>query len=317
MDLNIFAPKQASLDLDSIRNTVIIGGGPAGYNAALYSYRKGFDPLLILGNPGGQVVNTNEIENYLGLLDVDGAKMARVFHKHVRDFGIDMLEDVYVKNLVKRDDIFILTLGSGEVVRAKTVILATGGNPRKLNVEGEAALFSKGVSYCAICDAPFFKDKHVVIVGGGDSTVEAAIDVAKWATTVHVVHRSTFRAQKVLLDRMMALDNVTYELGSVIHKIGGDMSVSYVEIEHEGVIRRMDVDGIFIEIGQDPNSDLVKDLVDINDNMEVMVDKYQRTSLPGLYAVGDVSDVPYKQIITAASSGAVAALSASDYITRM
>ena len=318
MELNIFSTSnKPSIDLESVRNTVIIGGGPAGYNAALYSYRKGFNPLLILGSPGGQVVNTNEIENYLGLLEVDGAKMAQLFHKQVIDFGIDIIEDIYVTSLTKNNDLFILTLASGEVVRAKTVILATGGNPRKLHVEGEDTLFAKGISYCAICDAPFFKEKNVVIVGGGDSAVEAAIDVAKWATTVHIVHRSTFRAQKILLDRMNALENVTYELGSTIHKIGGAHRVEYVEIEHDKKIRRMDVEGLFIEIGQDPNSQLVKDLVDLNENMEVKVDRNQQTSLPGLFAAGDVSDDPFKQIITAASGGAVAALSASDYLTRM
>lgn len=319
MDLHIFGnSSQTEVNLDQVWDTVIIGGGPAGYNAALYTYRKGFKPLMILGDRGGQVSLTNEIENYLGYKEISGGDLVEKFHEHVADFKIDILEGNYVEKIEREGKLFKISLSTLETVTAKTVIIATGGEHRKLNVDGEERLNSRGLSYCAICDAPFFKERRVVVVGGGDSAVEAAIDLSKWATHVHIVHRSTFRAEKILMDRMLALDNVSYELGSVVTKIGGENVVEYLEIENKekGTHVKMEVDGLFVEIGQDPRSELVKDLVELNDSQEIVVDRVQMTNVPGLFAAGDVTNSPYKQIITSAAEGAVAALSASNYLTK-
>lgn len=320
MEFNIFASSnQVSLDPNILWDSVIIGGGPAGYNAAIYLARKGLRPLLLIGDRGGQVALTNEIENYLGFDEISGGELVERFHQHATGLNVDILESTFVDNLNKEDKYFNVTLSNSETVKAKTVIMATGGEHRKLGLEGETRLSAKGVSYCAICDAPFFKDKEVIIVGGGDSAVEAAVDVAKWAKHVHVVHRSVWRAEKILLDRMFETKNITYELGSVLTEIGGENAVEYVEIYNKDKDEsyRKDVQGVFVEIGQDPRVDLVKDLVELNTSQEIIVDEYKASSLAGLFAAGDVSNTPYKQIITAASDGAIAGLSASSYILKM
>lgn len=308
-----------TLDPNVLWDSVIVGGGPAGYNAALYLHRKGLRPLLIMKERGGQVSLTNEVENYLGIKYIHGTDMTEKFHDHISDFEIDVLENMSVELIERLDPLFRLTLSNHEVINTKTVILAMGGEHRRLGIKGEDELEGKGVSYCAICDAPFFKEKEVVIVGGGDSAVEAAVDVANWATHVHLVHRSTFRADKILLDRMMSKDNITYELGSVVKEIEGKDHVTSVTIynKDQDESYKKEVQGVFIEIGQDPRVDLVKDWITLDDQNQIVVDKYKNTSVPGVFAAGDVSDAPYKQIITAAADGAIAALSASNYITKM
>lgn len=320
MEFNIFSSStEVTLDPNVFWDSVIIGGGPAGYNAALYMVRKGLKPLLLNGNRGGQVALTNEIENYIGFEEISGTELTEKFHSHTAGLNVDILEGTFVDKLEKRDNRFYLTLSTGELVEAKTVIMATGGEHRKLGLEGESRLSAKGVSYCAICDAPFFKGCEVIIVGGGDSAVEAAVDVAKWADHVHVVHRSVWRAEQILLDRMMATENITYELGSVLTEINGENKVESVVIynkENDTYITK-EVGGVFVEIGQDPRVELVEGLVDLNDDNEIIVDKYKESSVPGLFAAGDVTDTPYKQIITAASDGAIAGLSASNYILKM
>lgn len=320
MEFNIFSSStEVTLDPNVFWDSVIIGGGPAGYNAALYMVRKGLKPLLLNGNRGGQVALTNEIENYIGFEEISGTELTEKFHSHTAGLNVDILEGTFVDKLEKRDNRFYLTLSTGELVEAKTVIMATGGEHRKLGLEGESRLSAKGVSYCAICDAPFFKGCEVIIVGGGDSAVEAAVDVAKWADHVHVVHRSVWRAEQILLDRMMATENITYELGSVLTEINGENKVESVVIynkENDTYITK-EVGGVFVEIGQDPRVELVEGLVDLNDDNEIIVDKYKESSIPGLFAAGDVTDTPYKQIIIAASDGAIAGLSASNYILKM
>ena len=320
MDLNIFSSStEVSLDPSITWDSVIIGGGPAGYNAAIYLARKGLKPLLLVGNRGGQIALSNEVENYLGFEMIDGVDLVEKFHQHANGLNVDMLESTFVEKLEKDGNIFNLSLSTNETVKAKTVIMATGGEHRKLGIPGEEEFSAKGVSYCAICDAPFFKDKEVIIVGGGDSAIEAAVDVAKWASHVHVVHRSVWRADQILLDRMFATENITYELGSVLSEIGGENHVDYVEIynkETDSTTKR-EAEGVFIEIGQDPRVDFVRDMVELNDEDEIIVDQFKMTNVEGLYAAGDVTNAPYKQIITAASDGAIAALSAGNYILKM
>lgn len=320
VELNIMSLSQPlALDPNVLWDSVIIGGGPAGYNASLYLHRKGLRPLLIMKERGGQVSLTNEVENYLGFKHIHGTDLTETFHNHVSEFEIDMLENTTVEKIEKLEPLFRLTLSNNETVNTKTVILAMGGEHRRLGVDGEARLEGKGVSYCAICDAPFFKNQEVVIVGGGDSAVEAAVDVSNWASHVHLVHRSTFRAQQILLDRMMDKKNITCELGSVVREIGGEDHVTSVTIynKEKDMTYKRDAQGVFIEIGQDPRIDLVKDWVTLDDQNQIVADKYKNTSVPGVFAAGDVSDAPYKQIITAAADGAIAALSASNYITKM
>ena len=320
MELNIFSGSaEVLLDPNVLWDSVIIGGGPAGYNAAIYMARKGLRPLLLIGNRGGQVALTNEIENYLGFDEITGGELTERFHKHATSLNVDILESTFADQIVKGERLFDVTLSNGELVKTKTVIMATGGEHRKLGLEGEQKLSSRGISYCAICDAPFFKEKEVIIVGGGDSAVEAAVDVAKWAKHVHVVHRSVWRAEQILLDRMFETENITYELGSVLTEINGENAVESVTIynkENDTTVEKA-AQGVFIEIGQDPRVDLVKHFVALNDEQEIIVNALKETNVPGLFAAGDVTNTPYKQIITAASDGATAGLTASNYILKM
>jgi len=205
---------------------------------------------------------------------------------------------------------------NGDVLTTKTVLVATGSNPRKLGVKGEDAFANAGVAYCAICDAPLFKGKDVIIAGGGNSAVEAAIDVAKIAKHVTIVHRSQFRADQVLIDKMMIQANITIHLESQILEIYGDTKMRGIKALDKKTNEEFSIeaDGIFIEIGNIPSSGLVKDLVELNTNQEIIVTHKQETSLPGLYAAGDVTNTPYKQIIVATAEGAKAALAANEYI---
>lgn len=307
---------KAKVDTSILYDFVAIGGGPAGYNAALYAKRKGLKTLVIAKKPGGQLLNTSSVDNYLGFVELSGEVLSEHFIEHIQSIDVKEVNDQAIESIQKINDIFELTMENGDVLKTRTVLVATGSNPRKLGVKGEDTFANAGVAYCAICDAPLFKGKDVIIAGGGNSAVEAAIDVAKIAKHVTLVHRSQFRADQVLIDKMMAQANITIHLESQILEIYGDTKMRGIKALNKKTNEEFSVeaDGIFIEIGNIPNSDLVKDLVDLNANQEVLVNRKQETSLPGLYAAGDVTDTPYKQIIVATAEGAKAALAANEYI---
>ena len=304
------------IDTNILYDFVAIGGGPAGYNAALYAKRKGLKTLVIAKKPGGQLLNTSSVDNYLGFVELSGEELSEHFIEHIQSIDVKEVNDQAIEAIQKVGEIFELTMENGDVLKTRTVLVATGSNPRKLGVKGEDTFANAGVAYCAICDAPLFKGKDVIIAGGGNSAVEAAIDVAKIAKQVTLVHRSQFRADQVLIDKMMAQSNITIHLESQILEIVGDVKMRGIKALNKKTNEEFSVeaDGIFIEIGNIPNSGLVKDLVDLNANQEVIVNRKQETSLPGLYAAGDVTDTPYKQIIVATAEGAKAALAANEYI---
>ena len=304
------------IDTSILYDFVAIGGGPAGYNAALYAKRKGLKTLVIAKKPGGQLLNTSSVDNYLGFVELSGEALSERFIEHIQSIDVQEVNDQSIEAIQKLDEIFELTLENGDILKTKTVLFATGSNPRRLGVKGEDTFANAGVAYCAICDAPLFKGKDVIIAGGGNSAVEAAIDVAKIAKNVTLVHRSQFRADQVLIDKMLAQANITIHLESQILEIYGDTKMRGITALNKKTNEefKIEADGIFIEIGNIPNSGLVKDLVECNANQEVIVDRKQQTSLPGLYAAGDVTDTPYKQIIVATAEGAKAALAANEYI---
>lgn len=219
-------------------------------------------------------------------------------------------------SIKKVDQLFQLTLESGEIIQSKTVNLSMGSTPRELNVKGEEQFKNSGVAYCAICDAPLFKGKKVIIAGGGNSAVEAAIDVSKYASKVIVVYHSEFRADAILVERMKAIEDIEVYTQTQILEMIGDVKLRSVKVldKNTGTERLIETEGIFIEIGHLPHSSLVKDWVELNDSQEIVIDAYQRTNIPGLFASGDVTDVPYKQIILSVADGAKAALGASEYI---
>jgi thioredoxin-disulfide reductase len=297
---------------------IALGGGPAGLNGALYAKRKGLLTAIVAQDLGGQMKNTSFVDNYLGFENIEAETLIRHFVNHIKSLDIPILSSVRVIEVKKSGDEFILSLDNGKILRTKTLLAALGGSPKKLGVPGEDRLYGKGVSYCATCDAPFFKDKHVAVAGGGNSAVEAAIDLAKWASKVTIVHRSRFRADQTLLDKLFRVPNVEIHLETQIIEILGENAVESLRLKDKsiGAERLMKVDGLFVEIGNVPNVSLFKDLVRLNEAGEIIVDDTQQTSLEGLYAAGDITNQPFRQIIIAAAEGAKAALWASHNLNK-
>lgn len=302
----------------SFWDLLIIGGGPSGLNAGLYAKRKGLKIGILTSEIGGQLHNTSEVDNYLGFQLIQGKDLSDQFLSHINALDVPLLKGVFVKELKRVDQDFLLVLSDGKTLKAKTVLIATGGKPRRLDVEGELTYANKGVSYCTTCDAPFFKDKHVIVAGGGNSAAEAVIDLVPWAKHITVVHRSQWRADQILLEKHAKIPNLTVYLNTQITKIQGHQKMERIEVYDKQTEKTytIDADGIFIEIGTIPNSQLVKDLVNVNDLGEIIVNHDQMTSLPGLFAAGDVTEQPYKQIIIAAAEGAKAALAINHYIQK-
>lgn len=303
--------------IKELYDVLIIGGGPGAVNASIYSARNGLKTLMVSLGKGGQLLNTNVIDNYLGFYNVSGEFLSDSFYKHLANFDVDILFDNYVTEIKKENDLFKVNLSNSKEITSKTVILATGGNPRKLGVTGEEELTGRGVSYCVICDGAFYFNKDVVVVGGGNSALEAALDLAKYAKSIKIVQiMNEFTGDKVLIDKVKETKNITYDLNASVMEIKGSKNVEAVLVKQNDTIKEIKTDGVFVEIGIIPNSTLVESLAELNRFKEVVTNIHQETSLEGLYAIGDVTNFPYKQVITAASQGAVAALSANKYINK-
>ncbi|MFP4078925.1 MAG: FAD-dependent oxidoreductase [Candidatus Izemoplasmataceae bacterium] len=295
---------------------LIIGGGPAGLNASLYAKRKGLEVGIVTDEIGGQLHNTTDVDNYLGTGLIEGPELSSAFLDHVNSMDVPILKHVKVKNLTHQAPDFTLELSDGRVLWAKTVLVATGGRPRKLDIPGEREFSNKGVTYCATCDAPFFKGKHVIVAGGGNSAAEGVLDLVPWADEITVVHRSQWRADPVLLEKLDQVETLTVHLESQLLEVYGETLMQGVKYKDKatGTIHSIAADGLLIEIGNVPTSGFVKDLVKTNDRGEILVDARQRTNVPGLFAAGDVTQQPDKQIIISAGEGAKAALAASKYL---
>lgn len=307
--------EQSIFDQQKHFDFAVIGGGPAGMNAALYAIRKGLSVAVFSLEIGGQLHNTSEVDNYIGIEHTTGGKLSESFHHHVLELGVPIKTGHMVAKLEKPDD-FHITLDNGDVYTAQTVLYATGGAPRKLGVKGEDEFANKGVSYCTTCDAPFFKNEHVIVAGGGNSAAESVVDLSAWASKITVVHRSQWRADQIILDQFKDINDLTIHLETQILEIFGDTKMRGVRVldkttQEERVI---EADGMFVEIGNIPKSKLLDGLVEMNEQHEIIVNRDQETSLEGLYAAGDVTTQPYKQIIISAAEGAVAALAATQYL---
>ena len=304
---------------DLLWDTLIVGGGPSGLNAGLYLIRKGKNVGVLTSEIGGQLHNTSDVDNYIGLKKLKGSELSSSFLDHVNDLELPIMQDATVTNIVKQKNIFLITLESGIVLKSKTVLFATGGSPRKLNVPGEKTYQNKGVSYCTTCDAPFFKGKHVVVAGGGNSAAEAVIDLFPYASKISVIHRSQWRADQILLEKLRQIKDLDVHLNSQILEIKGDnnsmRSISFLD-KNRNIEKEMNAEGLFIEIGNIPNSKIIRDLVETNSSGEIIVNDLQETSLIGLYASGDVTNQPFKQIIIATGEGAKAALSINKYLNK-
>lgn len=298
---------------------MIIGGGPAGLCAGVYAARKRLKTLLVSVDIGGQINNTWGIENYLGYQFIEGPELINKFQTQVSQFPIDQKIGEKVSKLEKIDGGFEAISEGDNRYQARAVIFATGKSPRKLNVPGEAELTGRGVTYCAICDGPVFAGQRVAVVGGGNSALEAALDMIKIAEHVDLVSLTPLTGDPILVDQLADAKNLSIFTEHQTQEIKGQDLVEGVLIKDlkTGEKKQLDVTGVFIEIGLVPTSGAVKGLVELNKWGEVPVSCANETTAPGLYAAGDVTDVPEKQIIVAAGEGAKAALQAHRYLQRL
>ncbi len=311
-------PKAPVVTPETIYDVLIVGGGPAGLNAALYAKRKGLSVGILAERLGGQVLDTSSVENYLGFPSETGEGLMKKFQAHVEELKVPVKEHLQITG-IETGRIKKIHTNIGEVFQAKAVILATGSKPRMLNVPGEKEFLGRGVAYCAICDGPLFAGMDVIVAGGGNSAVEAAIDLAKIANHVALVHRSQFRADQILVDQLRKKENVSIHLNTQIQSVEGEGLVSHINAldkESEEVVK-IPGNGLFVEIGYLPNSGVFEDLVKQNGRGEIGVNARCETSQAGIFAAGDVTDMPYKQIVISAGEGAKAALTANEYINTL
>ncbi|MFC1915714.1 FAD-dependent oxidoreductase [Chloroflexota bacterium] len=298
---------------------MIIGGGPAGLAAGVYAARKQLKTLLISVDIGGQINNTLGVENYLGYQFIEGPELISKFQTQVGQFPIDQKIGEKVSRLEKIEEGFEAITETGDKYQSRTIILTTGKNPRKLNVPGEKELTGRGVTYCAICDGPIFAGQRVAVVGGGNSALEATLDMVKIAEHVNLVSLTPLTGDPVLIDKLAGTRNLSIFIEHQTEEIKGQDLVEGILVKDlkSNKTKKLDVTGVFIEIGLIPNSTLIKGLVELNRQGEVLVTPTCETTVPGLYAAGDVTDVPEKQIIIAAGEGAKAALQAHRYLQRL
>lgn len=306
-----------------MRHVIIIGSGPAGYTAAIYAARANLEPLVIASSveAGGELMNTTEVENFPGFPEgIQGPELMAKMQEQAEKFGAEVVYDDVV-SLELDGDVKRVTLGSGASHEAESIVFATGSAPRKIGIEGESRLSGRGVSYCATCDGFFFRERVIAVVGGGDSAMEEATFLTKFASKVYVIHRrDELRASKIMQDRAFKNDKIEFVWNSEVVDILGEEAVTGLVLEStvDGSRRELALDGIFVAIGYDPRVHLVHGKLDLTDAGTVWVDgRSSRTSVPGVFAAGDVIDPTYRQAVTAAGSGTVAALDVEHYLAAL
>ena len=303
---------------ESVREVIIIGGGPAGYTAALYAARANLEPLVIEGFQwGGQLMITSDVENYPGYPEgVLGPEMMKDFRRQAERFGAEFIsDDVTRVDFSERP--FKVYVGDEEY-QAQAVIVTTGAEARKLGLESERTLQGRGVSYCAVCDAAFFRDKEIVVVGGGDSAMEEATFLTKFASRVTIVHRrEDFRASPIMYDRAKANEKIEWITNAVVDEVVGNGVVTAVRLRDVNTdeITEIPADGLFVAIGHDPNTKLFRDWLELDDQGYILTHDGTATNVEGVFAAGDVVDHTYRQAITAAGMGTMAALDAERWLT--
>ena len=297
---------------------IIIGAGPAGYTAGIYSARARHDTLIISGIlPGGQLVNTTDVENYPGFENgIMGPDLMMVWRKQTERMGATIVDDEVVKVDFKNKP-FKVSTASTEY-QADAVIIGTGANPRKLGLEGEQSFAGKGVSYCATCDGPFFRNLELVVAGGGDSAMEESTFLTKFATKVHIVHRrKELRASKVMQERAFNNPKIQFHWNSEIEEINGNEKVQHVILKdiQSNEKTKLEVGGVFVAIGHEPNTKLFQDQMELDEQGYIVLKNHTETSVPGVFAAGDVHDHRYRQAVTAAGYGCMAAIDVDKYLT--
>ena len=297
-----------------VYEVIMVGAGPAGITAAIYAARKKMDLVVLATSIGGQVVLTSEIENYTGFQYISGEELSAKFREHLEKFRFELIMEEAQK--VEREGDSFRVKTDNDTYLGKTVIIATGRTPRELKVPGEAEFKNRGVTYCATCDAPFFEGLDVAVVGGGNSGLEAVVQLTKIAKSIRLIEVGPqLKADPVLVERVGASGKVEILTRTRIIEIVGDRAVTGIRAQRDGKEMLLPVQGVFVEIGSSPNSGMV-DFVEKNSWGEIVVNCRCETSVPGLFAAGDVTDVPEKQIVVAAGEGCKAALSAFKYLSQ-
>ena len=299
-------------------DVIIIGAGPAGYTAGIYCSRARHDTILISGLlPGGQLMNTTDVENYPGFDEgIMGPDLMQIMRKQTENMGTKIVDDV-VTNVDFSQNPFKVSTASTNF-EAKTVIVCTGATPRKIGIEGEQTFAGKGVSYCATCDGAFFRDQELAVVGGGDSCMEEATFLTKFASKVHIIHRrEEFRASKIMQERALNNEKITVHWNSTVSEIKGDQKVQQVILKDTktGEETSMDMAGVFVAIGHEPNTELFKNQLDLDENGYIVLNKNTQTSVDGVFSAGDVHDHRYRQAVTAAGYGCMAAIDVDKYLS--
>ncbi len=306
---------------EEIQNCVIIGSGPAGYTCAIYLARADLKPLLITGLAlGGQLTTTTDVENYPGFISILGPELMNNMQKQAEHAGCEFVYNIVTK-IEKQNGLFTLTLDSGKQIISKTVVISTGSSAKWLNFENEEHFKGYGISACATCDGPFYKNKTVAVIGGGNTAVEEALYLSSITKTVYLIHRrDELRAEKILQNRLLKTSNIKpIWNSSVIKANGNEKPKKLTSITYKNVItgkeNNLELDGVFVAIGHKPNTDFIKNLITLDESGYILTEPDStKTNVSGIFAAGDVKDKKYKQAITAAGSGCMASLEVAEYL---
>lgn len=295
-------------------DVIVLGGGPAGITSAIYLARRNLCVLVLYEKLGGQATLTTDIENYVGFKFITGEDFTKRLDEHLDEYDVNEI-NTKVEKIVKKDNQFIVST-KDKKYKAKSIIVASGSRQRHLGVPGEKEFLNRGVAYCATCDAPLFRGKDVAIIGGGNSALESAIQLESYAKKVYILTiNDKLLGENIMIDKVKKLKNVKIIPKAISKEILGDKFVTSLKYEKDKKLNELKVGGIFVEIGYIPNSEIVK--VKKNDYGEIIIDTKNRTSVKGIFAAGDVTNISVKQIIVAAGEGAKAAISAADYLARL
>jgi thioredoxin reductase (NADPH) len=306
---------------DTVWDVLIIGGGPAGLAAALYSARAMRSTLVLEREmPGGQIATTSEVEDYPGIELTTGPELSLMMLQHAQKFGAEVSIGDEVVAVDFRKSPKEVRTSDGRIIRTRAVIIATGAAPRTLGVPGEDALRGQGVSYCAVCDGPFFRDRQVAVVGGGDAAFDEGLYLTKYASKVTIIHRrDDFRAQKLLIDRARSNPKIEFLTSTIVEEVNGEGGVASVTLKNLKTeeVYDLPLGGLFVYIGNIPNTGMFGDGVQVDENGFIQVDETMATGCPGVYVAGDVRKNPLKQVVTAAADGSIAALTADKYLDNL